>query len=142
MLNWLLKRKNTTYHEILNSTQLNNSWNTTNSWINAQEFRNKLLNADTEIYYLTGQQIINNPGYIWNTDIIRGDVVQMADYNSYGIGSSRTTYYITGYGSRTINGTSYSSYNLTYQSPSNLNRNLLELAESYPNQYFIFYDFT
>lgn len=139
---WYMKRKNTNYHEILNTSQLNNSWSYSNSWINAQAFRNNFNTSDREVYYCKGQDILNNPGIVWNRDIVTGDVVQMADYNSYGIGSSIYTYYITGYGTETVNGNSYSSYNLTYQSPSKLNKNLLELAKLYPNYYFVFYDFT
>lgn len=139
---WLMKRKNTTYHSISTTSQLSNSWNTSDEWIDAQVFKNEFYNADTEIYFLTGQQIIDNPGYIWNTDIIQGDVVQMAEYNTFGLGPSIMSYYITGYTTKMINGTNYSTYSVSYQSPSKLNYNLLELAQEYPQQYFIFFDFT
>ena len=137
---WKMKRKNTAYHDVSDSTELMYSWNATSSWATVQGFWTSFLYSNLYMSK-TGQQIINSPLDIWNSSLSYGDVVQIFD-NSGGLAIPVRTCYYTYIGEYVIGGTSYGDMKVTYHSPSSLNRSLLYLAQTNPTSTFIFYDFT
>ena len=89
-------------------------------------------------YKATGSQILENPALAWNIPFSEGDVIQMANRKSDGsLGESHHSMYVSGY----VNDGTNNTYLLTYHSNNVLNKSLLDICRSYPNEYFLFYLF-
>ena len=138
---WKVYRKNGTYSSPANITQLDHSWELiapyTSPWISANEFKN-YWRPRTDNIVRTGQEILNNPQALWNNPGLgNGDVVSMANKNSFGhLSDAYHTMYITGYG--WYNG--QLTYTLSYHSGETQSGNLLEIASRNKDKYFIFYN--
>ncbi len=143
--NWYVKRTNTTYHDIRNVEQLNESWNLADPspWISAKEFKNKFIEYDNS-YYCKSSYIRENPQNIYAMNYYKGDVIQYADNILGFIGDAKHTMYIRGYTTGTVSGSTenYPTFELTYHSTDTEKIDLLTIAENHPLRYFVFYDFT
>lgn len=142
---WYIRRVNTTYHAVSNSTQLDTSWDLADPspWISAKQFKNTFYN-DRHVAHYKGQDIINNITTVWNLSIYNGDVIQIADNFLGLVLDAEHSMYITGYSMENVTGQNAYSYDLTYHSSNTLDKNLATIANSsnYSNKWFIFYDFT
>ncbi len=137
--NWNIHRKNTKY-STPSRYQFNESWEATDPspWISAQEFREYWKNNISAGYKATGSQILENPALAWNIPFSEGDVIQMANRKSDGsLGESHHSMYVSGY----VNDGTNNTYLLTYHSNNVLNKSLLDICRSYPDEYFLFYLF-
>lgn len=139
--NWYVKKKNMDNERVMNVEQLNSSWNLADPspWISAKQFKKKFIDSKNTQKF-KGSQILENPSKIYQLSYFKGDVIQIAE-NVLGIGilgDAKHSMIITDYN---YNGDN-SSFKMTYQSANTLNKDLLEIANKYKNDFFIFYDFT
>ena len=96
----------------------------------------RVLKKQTMYKAYKGSEIVNNPQLVMNLSLQPGDVIQEANKNLFGaLGDATHSMYITGTGSYNGNQT----YLLTYHSNNTYSKSLLEICNSNPSQYFIFY---
>lgn len=135
---WSIEKLNKDYHYIYNVNQLNSSWqlqsyqNSGSPWISAVRF-NYFWSSRVGVFSRSGKYISEHPDEVIKWLIGMGDVVQFLDSS----GDGEHTMYISGYNHYK----GKMSYALTYHSNSTYQRNLLEIAETYPNTMFKFFAF-
>lgn len=131
-------------HDIMKVEELNESWKLANPspWISASEFEDTFFNEQKNAISYKGQYIIDNPNIIWALPYLKGDVVQYTEEKYGFIREASHTMYITHYLSSNLENNQYPSYGLTYQSLNKTGISLLDIAKTYPDKYFLFYDFT
>lgn len=139
--NWYTYRKSANYDAPVNTSQLNNSWilSDPSPWISANEFKKYWYPKVKNCWYCKGQYIIDHPSEIFNLSITTGDVIQIANSSIFsGIDNIDAWHsmFVTGYSNNNGNNT----YSLTYHSVNTKDKDLLTIANSYKNYYFIFYD--
>lgn len=138
---WKIYRKNFNIYQPTNVTELDNTWELcqprTSPWINAKQFGDYWRTKTTPEAY-TVNYILDHPDEIINKNYHVGDVIQIA-VNRIIVAESEHTMYITDYG--TYNGKQ--SYELTYHSHSNKDKNLLQICQEYKNDkknpYMVFF---
>lgn len=136
--NWYIQKDNNKNSSPLNVNQLDASWRLADPspWISAKQF-NLFWSQRCTNAVVTGKYITENSGlFAHRLRIYKGDVIQIADKSFWGgVGAAKHTMIITNYGvyKGQIN------YQLSYHSADTSDKNLLEMAETHPNDYFIFY---
>lgn len=135
---WYVNKDNNKNPTPLNVSQLDSSWRLADPspWISAKQF-NSFWSKRYKNAAVTGKFITENTGLIFNKlNIFKGDVIQIASMNFWGgVGNIKHTMIITDYG--VYKGSL--DYQVSYHSADTSKKDLLELAENNPNDYFIFY---
>lgn len=135
--NWKVYRKNGTYSQPANTSQLDTSWDlcapSTSPWTSAKEFAN--FWKSRRLTYIKGSDIIGNKkNEVWQLSINRGDVIQYAEIGAFNmLGSAEHTMYVTGLDFAN------NTYLLTYHSNPKKDEKLEDIARQSQNKYFIFY---
>jgi len=144
---WWMYRKNGSYSQPLNSSQLYASWDYdvysggSSPWISAHYFR-EYWKGKVSSQYCTGSFILQYPHTISNLSYYAGDVIQIVNphpTNTNEPGSAFHTLFITNMNYDYSGG--YYYYTLTGHSYSQSNKSLMDYANSYPDSYFVFYKF-
>ncbi|MDR3312971.1 MAG: RICIN domain-containing protein [Oscillospiraceae bacterium] len=135
---WWIYKKNNNYLAPSNTTQLDNSWSLSDPspWISAKEF-NKFWSKRVTVETYKGSYILAHKSEIFGRPFYSGDVIQILNkIPILGIvGDAWHTMYITGYGTY---GGVY-SFLLTYHSSNKLDKNLLQICEENPDDYYRFF---
>ena len=143
---WFMKRTDTVNSIIQDFNQLSTSWDYEPEWYNIEDFKQTFNSR--RIIYRTGQQILNNPGDVWNSAIQKGDVILKYSslyFDNLYYEEPHMSYYIYDTDVDYYNGNSYMTYITAYHRETNNNNaniSLLQLAEDYPNDIFLFMSFS
>ncbi len=137
---WYMKRRNTNYSSVLSLEQLHLSWNSDPSWLYDWDFYYAYKGNNTHIF--SAANITNNPGIPPSYGYEKGDVMQVVSMNNGIMDGCVFNSYITSEG-KTVGSDGVTIYDALYTTyPGHKNWSIADLAKTYSNFSFIFYDFT